>query len=449
MFGDDVDILEEPALSADAELERAFVGGLITWPDYVPAIAPKVHPEHIGDQTARTVYNRIRGMVAAGIPVDGLLLVTELKRCGEFEDIGGVSGISALTDAASTGENLSSYADKIITASMERKRLSVVSAASRKLCEPEHDSCAVCNDLIATLNQIAKSDFRKREARTLKDIALTCMNPENRDQLVSTGYAMLDDNSGGGLANGGFALLGAGPSYGKTQFLNNLMTQMKVGERTARILFLSLEMSEPELFNRLMALQSGLYLSTTKKFVYGQVDDELDRMYGEKFGRELEASLELPLRIVTGSQDVDSIREITNRYRDTFDILIVDYLQRIGGTRGQKTLERVEAASRALKDLAVDLNIPVIAAASLNREGYKDKNVRPDLANLRECGNIEFDADYVWMLWRDKDDPEKRETLELHVRKQRNGPLGMLEFNFNLPTGRITEKAISAGYAVN
>ncbi len=157
----------------------------------------------------------------------------------------------------------------------------------------------------------------------------------------------------------------------------------------------------------------------------------------------------LSILLATGSYDVEGIQELAARYEGRYDVIIVDYLQRIGGTRGQRTLDRVEAASRACKDIAVDYNVPVIAAASLNREGYRDKSTRPDLAHLRECGNIEFDADFVWMLWRDKHDAVTRETLELHIRKQRNGPLGMGECHFDLPTGRITETVPFSRPAMN
>lgn len=442
MYDADVEVLDQLYTpTTRTGFERGLVGGLLVYPNYLEDVAPIVQPAHIGDSAARIVYGVMRDLVAFGKPFDLLLIQNEIVNRGELAAAGGLSGLSAFMNLApALPTTVVTYAKEVRKAAVESERYGVVLSACAELKTGVADSGAVCNDLVAKLQQIDRGDLTGREARTTKQILADCLDPAKRGSFVATGWRGLDLIHGGGLADGSLTVIGAGPSIGKTQVLNNIACLSRKDGKPARVLFLSLEMGEAELTSRFLAILGNLNLGAVKNLQYGLAGDYSEKLHRKAFEAGAKAFDELPLLMFSGSLDADGLREMAARYARRYDLLIVDYLQRLDGPKGQKTLDRVEAASRACKDIAVQYNVPVITAASLNREGYRDKQVKPDLANLRECGNIEFDADNAWMLWRDKDNPMRREELELHIRKQRNGPLDCLLFDMHLATGRIVER---------
>lgn len=430
----------EPAISARVEIERALVGGLLNWPDCIKDVAAIVQPRHIADVQARTVYACMRDMVALGKYVDLVLMVNELQARHEFDALGGYGFINEITQNIPDAASIPAYADEIRRAAASNERLGAVAHAYGDLVQDGTDSGAVCADLIVRLNQISRDDWQKREALTAREILKECLDPGERAAFIATGFKTLDGLHGGGLAIPSFTVIGAGPSMGKTQLANNLAVRMRKNDQPARVLYLSLEMGRAEMACRFIAMLSGTNLGAVKAIQYGRASDHVEQMHGGAFDQGAEKFASLPLLMFTGSLDADGVQEFAARYNGRYDVLVLDYLQRVGGQKTQRTLERVEAASRVCKDIAVQHDVAVIALASLSREGYRDKSVKPDLAHLRECGTIEFDADNIWMLWRNKDDLPTRDVLELHVRKQRNGPLDTLNLDFDLGTGQISER---------
>ncbi len=421
------------------DMECALVGALLLCPEELPAVLPIVRPDDLSHEPARRVYEAITFMAGGGVPIDAVLLARELKQRGTFEAVGGVTGLSAFTDATASGANAKHYAECVAKAARERRQSAVIVRAYQELSAGGADHDGICRDLIAELQAANASAMRRREAKLASEIILDCLDTEKTDSFVSTGYRALDGVHGGGLSTGSLTVIGAAPSVGKSQFSINLATRMKREDAAARVLYLSLEMAEAELMCRFVALLGEATLGAIKTIFHRRAHGHTLDAYGWQFEQGARRVGELPLRMLCGGMDADGLRETAARYAGRYDVLIVDYLQRVAGQKGQKTLERVEAASRACKDIAVEHGAAVIAIASLNRDGYRDRSVKPDLAHLRECGNIEFDADNVWMLWREKASGTNQEALELHVRKQRNGPLDVVNFEFDLPVGRIWE----------
>ena len=431
-------VADAPAISARTEIERALVGGLIVHPELINAVSVVARPGDLGDLAARVTYTCIRDMAAAGRYVDRLLTINELKTRKEFDFIGGYDIIREMTELALDVADIMAYADEVRKAAAANERLGAVAQAYGDLVQEGVDSAAVCSNLAARLNQIEHGDLQNREALTTRAILKECLDPGKRAAFVATGYGSVDGLHGGGLAVPSLTVIGAAPSMGKTQLANNLASQMRKGGNPARVLYLSLEMGRSEMACRFIAMLGGIDLGVGKAIQYGRASEHTEQAYGEAFDQGAESFAALPLRMFAGSLDADGVREFAARYGGGYDVLILDYLQRVGGQRNQKALERVEAASRVCKDVAVQHDVAVIAIASLSRDGYRDKATKPDLVHLRECGSIEFDADNIWMLWRDRNDSSAR--LELCVRKQRNGPLDTLGLDFDLRTGRISER---------
>ncbi len=170
----------------------------------------------------------------------------------------------------------------------------------------------------------------------------------------------------------------------------------------------------------------------------GNAKDYTWKTFGWSFDVGKQAAEKLPIRTIYGAFKPEDLVALAARYAGRIDVMVVDYLQLVSGEKGQKTLDRVAAASRVCKQIALSNDIHVIAISSLNRDGYR-QDAKPTLASLRETGNIEFDADNVWLLWRKKEPGVNLEDMEADIVKQRNGPLDMITFRFELTSGIITE----------
>lgn len=427
------------ALNPAWSMECSLVGALLLAPDEFPESLSIVKPEDLAYEPARLVYDAMRFLARGGIPIDEVLLARELKQRGQLDAVGGATGLDSFTDTAGSGANAKFYAASVAKAARERGQGMAVAKAYQALSAEECDHDGVCADLMAELQAAKNSESRNNEAQLAGDILTKCLDENRASSFLTTGYSRFDTLLGGGPAIPSLTAIAAGPSIGKSQLALNMATQLRRDGERAKVLYVSAEMGETETMCRLVAMRGDMHLGTVKTIMYGRAHGSTLDAYGWRFEQAAARVKELPLRMVFGSFDADGLRDIATRYSGRFDAMFVDYLQRIGGKSGQKTLERVSAASQACRDIANQHAAAVIIISSLNREGYRDRNIKPDLPHLRESGDIEFDCDNILTLWREKAPGVTRETLELFIRKQRNGPLDVVNFEFDLPVGRIWE----------
>lgn len=420
-------------------MEDALIGAILLSPGEYRVVASIVRPDDFAKENTRLVYDAIRFLAGGGTPVDAVLVMDELRRRGELERVGGAIALGGFQDAATSGANAKFYAEGVARESRRRRVRQAIEKAHLAMGEGK-DVDEVCNELRSDLKEAEAKDVRRLVARPIYEVVMEQLDPGKKRDLISTGYKLLDVCHGGGVARKSLTVIGAAPSMGKSQFAINLVPGFEYQEKPARVLYVSMEMGERETSERITAMISGLNIRTSQQFFQLTAGRSTMQEYGERFERGLRALKELPARMISGSFSPDDLRNIAYRYSGRFDVMIVDYLQRCKGEKGQAIRERVEEASRACKDIAMDHDAAVIAVASLNRDGYKDANVRPEMQHLRESGNIEFDADNIWLLWRKKDASVSTEDLELYIRKQRNGPLATVVYGFELPAGLITEK---------
>jgi replicative DNA helicase len=416
----------------------ALVGALLQAPEELAETAALVRPEDLASPIARAVYDSIRYLAAGGGPVDPVLVLEDLKVRGLAKQVGGAAGLMAVAEAATSGANAPHYAQAVAAAARERRQREAISDAYLAI-EGGDKPADVVAELRAGLEAAEARGNRGLEARPLADIIRACLSAEAPRPAISTGYGWLDMLHGGGLMPGDLTVIGGAPSVGKSQLLNNLEARMRRDGRPARILHVSLEMPERDITARLVALLGRLNITTTRTMLSGLAKDYTHEHYGRAFDAGTSSAAALPVRIVHGAFHPEDLAALAARYAGRIDVMAVDYLQRVSGEKGQKPLDRVAAAAKACKDIAMRHGVHVIALSSLNREGYRADAGRPGLASLRETGDIEFDADNVWLLWRKKEKGADREDLELAIEKQRNGPLDKVIFNYDLPVGEILE----------
>lgn len=424
---------------SDVNAENAMVGALLLCPEEYSAVAAIVKPSDILSEPVRLTYEAIRFLASGDTPIDAVLVMGELKRRGQLEMVGGGITLAAFQDAAISGANAKFYAENVAVAARERRLRAAVTKAYEAAHSGENID-VVCQGLRADLKEAEASDGKRLTVRPIFDIVMEQLDPDKRRDLISTGYKFLDLCHGGGIARGSLTIVGAAPSVGKTQFVINLVIALTYQGKPARVLFVSMEMDEASMGQRLVAVLGGLNIRTVQQFFQLTANKSTMQEYEGRFERGLRAMKALPMQMVSGSFTPDDLRSIAYRYSGQFDVMAIDYVQRCKGEKGQSTRERVEAATRVCKDIAIEHDAAVIAIASLNRDGYKESGSKPDMQHLRESGNIEFDADNVWMLWREKDTSVNIEDMELYIRKQRNGPLSTVIYEFELPTGIISEK---------
>lgn len=281
------------------------------------------------------------------------------------------------------------------------------------------------NDLEALL------DGRESQAKTLAEITR-----ENKDryfkddaaQRMYIGFPKLDDLLGG-LEGGDMIVIGARPGVGKSAFVTQITTALaRSGKRVG---FYNLEMQEKQVYERFVVAESGIGLTRLRRAVRFLGDEE------ERFRRANEV-LEKEDRIIitTGSKAMSEIRNESRHMG--YDVIIIDYLQLLRADktyRGNRYAE-VGAISRAIKSLAMELNIPIIALSQLNRVSENREGKEPTMAELREAGDIEQDASVILLMWNMSKDSSRK---GIKIEKQRQGRTGKIVLRFNGDLMRFEE----------
>ena len=275
----------------------------------------------------------------------------------------------------------------------------------------------------------------------LKQLALADkMNGNISNAGYKVGFSVIDDKLNG-LSKSDLIIIAGRPSMGKTAFALNVL--LKFCERNAKLnaLFFSLEMPPDQLYFRLVAMESDIPISKLK---YDNVynDDEIALKYGEGLSRVATKNINIA---DTSSLTLFELKQIAKAQRDSkgLDLIVVDYLQLLTGEnkRGQNKQQEVSEISRGLKQLARELNIPIIALSQLSRSVESRSDKRPMLSDLRESGAIEQDADIVMFLYRDEYYNPNSSDLglaEIIVAKNRNGSIGTVKMQFEKECTKFT-----------
>lgn len=252
---------------------------------------------------------------------------------------------------------------------------------------------------------------------------------ENKDKYfceiekpkVDLGFKKLDDLLGG-LEGGDMIIIGARPAVGKSAFASQItMTFAELGKKVG---YFNLEMQEKQVYERFVAAKSGIELTRIRRAIAYQNDEE------DRFRKANEyLAQQRNIVITTGSKRVSEIR--SDAKRQQYDVVIVDYLQllRPDRTYGSNRYAEVGAISHACKNLAMEMNIPVIVLCQLNRVSEMRDDKEPTMSELRESGDIEQDASVILLLW--NTDKEDRTKKRIKVEKQRQGKTGKVDLHFD------------------
>jgi replicative DNA helicase len=423
------------------EAERTVLGGILIQKQNLNVVLSIISPEDFYKDAHRKLIERIIILVDKGLPVDLLSLAEEVQRAGMLEDVGGMAYISGLLDGVPKSLNIEYYTQIIKEKALLRRLIVSSAKIISDSYEQKEDADELLNAAQAAIVEVAEQRLKpgfqsmgNLMGPTL-DMIQTMVDRKEAVTGVPSGFRDLD-NLTAGFHPSELVILAARPSMGKTALALNISHH--VGLRTDKAVgFFSMEMAKEQLVIRLLCAESQLDIKRTRTGFISDREFEKLKLAGEALSRA---------RIFIDESASLTVMEMKAKCRrlkmeQRLDIVFVDYIQlmRTGG-RFENRNQEMSFISRSLKELAKEMQIPVVGISQLSRAPEKGRREpKPQLSDLRESGALEQDADVVIFIYRPEfyhpDDESLKGVAEVMIAKQRNGPIG------NLPLAFIREYA--------
>ncbi len=433
------------------EAERALLCALFLDNSKIGDVLEIVDTPHFYDEKNAVIFETLKSLYSESIPFDIITVTNSLEEKGLIEGVGS-SYIASLIDYLPAPANAQYYA-KIIHKKAVLRKLISISSEIANICYDEPE------DIEEVLNMAEKKIFDISSNKTNRYISLEESADETAEYLealrkrqntitgVPSGFNKLDEKTNG-FQKGDLIIIAGRPSMGKTAFAINASLNAAV-KHSKNIGIFSLEMTSKQLILRMVSSLSNVDMYRLRTgFInneeWDKVVETLDKLKKVKVYID-DSSLVTSMDIRTKARKMKIERDI--------DMLIIDYLQLIEGrtSAGNRTQE-VSEISRSLKILAKELDIPIIALSQLNRGVELRDDKRPGMADLRESGAIEQDADVIMFIYRDevynKNKEDNKNKAEIIIGKQRNGPIGTvnLQFTKEIATFRNLEQEFQEKY---
>jgi replicative DNA helicase len=442
------------------EAERGVLGGVLRDPDTLPSVQQILRTENFYFDAHQKIYQAICDLENEHQPIDLVMVHERLKRNKQLEDVGGHQALVELWESVPTGANAEYHAKIVRDTAMVRNLIhagteilrdaydrtqsadELVAAAERKIMEIAKASLV---GETTTLTEAIQDAFHRLDGRIGKDNLAISGLP--------TGYVDLD-NLLAGLQKSELAIIAARPSVGKTAFalniVRNIIADPPPHEPPPVVLLVSLEMSRVELAERLLCCQARVDTHKVRKGHLSAEDIQKLMDAGDVLRKARLYLDDTPSRSMI--QIAATARRIDKKHEREggLKLIVIDYLQLIEPeNRRDPRQEQVAQISRRLKFLARELNIPVVALAQVNRASEDRQDHKPRLADLRESGSIEQDADTVLMLHRPGrfDGSQEDNILEVIIAKQRNGPTGEVTLTYLKQFNRYENYIADTGYS--
>lgn len=434
-----------PPQNVDAEM--SVLGGMMLSKDAIADVIEILRSTDFYRPAHASVYDVVVELFGRGDPADAVTVGAELKRKGELERIGGLPYLHTLVATVPTAANAAYYAGIV----REQAQLRSLVEVGTRIVQLGYTTDGA--DVEGLVNLAQSEVFAVSEQRNSTDyVTLEQVVPELYEELernanrdggldgVPTGFSELDAKLNG-LRAGQMIIIAARPGGGKSTLAMDICRSCAVHNNKAAAYF-SLEMNRTELSMRLLAAESRVFLDR-------MIKGELETRDWQEIARTLDKISQAPL-IVDDSPNMTmgEIRAKSRRMKQQFDIqlVVIDYLQLLtsGGKSVESRQQEVSEFSRSIKLLAKELEIPIVAVAQLNRDSEKRNDKRPQVADLRESGSLEQDADVVLLIHREdmfNENTEKQGMADIIIGKQRSGPTGIVELAFQGHFSRFAEVA--------
>jgi replicative DNA helicase len=424
----------EKGLPSSVESERSILGAILLDNALCNQAIEMLRREEFFLDSHRKIYTKMISLAERVMPIDFVTLTDELRRAGEFEQVGGATYIASLIDGVPRTDTIEHYAKIVKSKAMLRRMISASNQIIALCLDEEEETMTIVDKAEQMIFQIAEDRIRQGfqyigdvAERRLEQIEQMAGRPEMITG-VPTGFTDFDRLTSG-LQRQDLVILAARPSMGKTALALNIAQY--AAKNGSVIGIFSLEMSNEQLVSRLLCSEARV---DAHRLRTGYLNREEWAKLADALRRVTEMQIYLD---DTPGQGVLEMRAKSRRLKAEhgLDLLIVDYLQLMTGRgRIESRQQEVSQISREMKGLAKELDIPVIALSQLSRAPEtRGGDHKPQLSDLRESGAIEQDADLVCFIYREEvynPTDENRGIAELIVGKQRNGPTGLLQLAF-------------------
>ncbi len=423
-----------PPQNLDAE--KSLLGAVLIDEETLADISEHVTAKDFYERRHAIIYDGMMRLYEKHQPVDLLTLTDELKRKKELDTVGGSAYLTELTNYVPTAAHAEAYAELVAQKAVRRRLIK----ASGEISEMGFDEETTTEELLgkaeaelfSVSDQSLKQDLVSIESILTDSFDRMEELHRNKGALrgVRTGYRDLD-NMTAGFQKSDLIILAARPAMGKTTLVTNLAYNVATIAKLP-VLFFSLEMSKEQLVDRMLADASGVDAWNIRT---GNLSDDDFSKISEAMGEMAEAPI-----FIDDTPGMTVLEMRTKARRAAHDqplgLIIIDYLQLMQGSgrdNGNRVQE-VSEISRGLKLIARELNVPVIALSQLSRSVESRSPQIPQLADLRESGSIEQDADIVMFIYREayyNPETERENITDLIIAKHRNGPTGKVELYFH------------------
>jgi replicative DNA helicase len=419
------------------EAEASLLGSLLIDSEAIVKIADVISPSDFFDVRHQRIYEATQQLYERHEAIDVLTLADRLKNNGYLDGIGGAGYLTELTNYVPTASHVEQYADIVAQKAMRRRLI----AASTDIVDLGYDESKQLRELIETAETKLFEVSQKQVKQSV--ISLEEILAESFDRLddlhkdkqkirgIPTGYKDVD-NILAGFQRSDLLILAARPSMGKTALALNFAHNVAVQAHEPVLIF-SLEMSKEQLVDRLLSMESGVDAWALRT---GNLTDSDFEKIGQAMGTLSEAQIFID---DTPGITVSDLRTKARReaHQRQLGLIIVDYLQLMSGANRYgnegNRVQEISEISRGLKGVARELNVPVLALSQLSRSVENRSPQIPQLADLRESGSIEQDADVVAFIYREEyynPETDRKKLADIFIKKHRNGPTGGVELYF-------------------
>jgi len=417
-----------------AEAEEAVLGSVLLNSDSLFEVASFLQPDDFFIVRNSWVWEAILRLQERNEQIDYVTVVEELRQQSRLDDIGGAAYITYLINHTPSSIYAEAYGRIVERAAIRRRLL----ASASEIAQLAHEESADINEVIdrSEASLFAVTERRLRKELVPINIAISDYYDriehlyEHRGEPLGVPSGFIDlDRLLGGLQKSDLIIVAGRPGMGKTSWL--LSVALNAARARARVAIFSMEMSNEQIVQRLVSSETGI---STQNLRLGKLDDREWTLFVEATGNLSN------VRIFLDDTPAQSPIQMRTKCRRLYaehglDLIMVDYLQLMnsGSGRVENRVQEISFISRQLKQLARELNVPVLAAAQLSRAVEQRQDKRPQLSDLRESGSIEQDADVVMFIYREdayNENTEKVNQADILVSKHRNGPTGVVTLFF-------------------
>lgn len=419
------------------EAEQSVLGALLIDKDAIVKVAGSLRPEHFYKDSHAEIYRAVIALYERQEPFDMITLPSELKKKKLLKKVGGVSYLAELANAVPTSAHVEHYSNLVKDAYTKRQLIFTASRIVEMGYKEEQEVPELLDRAESSLFNVAQEHLHqlflplKRILEESFDRLDSLRKKGGRIRGVPTGFRLLDDKLSG-LQGSNLIILAGRPSLGKSSLASNIV-QFAAVEKKIPVGFFSLEMSREQLADRMLSAQADV---DAWRIVTGNLNDDDFAKLNQAYADLSEAPIYID---DTPGLGVLEMRTKARRLQmeHGVQLIIVDYLQLAHSRNLESRVQEVSEISQALKNLARELKIPVLALSQLSRAIETRGAKRPQLSDLRESGSIEQDADVVMFLYRENEEDKK--AIKLLIAKHRNGPTGEIDLFFRGERTRFYE----------